>query len=152
KAAHRYNGDNVAFDNQPKLLTQAVQVSMERLRTEFIDLLYIHCPDEATPKYDAIGALTELEDKGNVSASSAANFSAEELAEGTKDGYVDVVQDHHHLLEREAEQKLFPSIEEHGMSFVPYFPFASGMLAGKYTKDTTFAEGDLRLQKPDFRG
>src|SRR5690625_1205057 len=43
-------------------------------------------------------------------------------------------------------------MNEHGMSFVPYFPFASGILAGKYTKETTFAEGDTRLKKPDFQG
>src|SRR5699024_7099500 len=113
---------------------------------------YIHFPDEDTPKYEAVGALQELKEKGIIRAIGVSNFSAEQLAEANKDGYVDVVQDHYNLIERGAEQKLFPYIEAHGMSFVPYFPFASGMLAGKYTKDTTFAEGDLRLQKPDFQG
>jgi len=152
KAAHRYNGEAVVFDNHPDFLRQAVKESMERLQTDFIDLFYIHFPDEDTPKYEAVGALQELKEKGIIRAIGVSNFSAEQLAEANEDGYVDVVQDHYNLLERGAEQKLFPYIEAHGMSFVPYFPFASGMLAGKYTKDTTFAEGDLRLQKPDFQG
>src|SRR5690625_522375 len=152
KAAQRFTDDGVVFDNTPDFLRQAVKESMERLQTDFIDLFYIHFPDEDTPKYEAVGALQELKEKGIIRAIGVSNFSQEQLAEANQDGYVDVVQDHYNLLERGAEQKLFPYIEAHGMSFVPYFPFASGMLAGKYTKDTTFAEGDLRLQKPDFQG
>src|SRR5699024_7549973 len=67
-------------------------------------------------------------------------------------GYVDVVQDHYNLLERGAEKELLPYVHEHGMSFVPYFPFASGILAGKYDENTKFEEGDLRLEKPAFQG
>lgn len=154
KAAHRYvgEGDVVVFDNTPDFLRQAVRESMERLQTDYIDLFYIHFPDEETPKYEAVGALQELKEKGIIRAIGVSNFSPEQLAEANQDGYVDVVQDHYNLLERGAEQEYFPYIREHGLSFVPYFPFASGILAGKYTKVTTFPEGDLRLQKPDFRG
>src|SRR5699024_9003181 len=58
----------------------------------------------------------------------------------------------YNLLERGAEKELLPYVHEHGMSFVPYFPFASGMLAGKYDENTKFEEGDLRLGKPEFQG
>lgn len=125
---------------------------MERLQTDFIDLFYIHFPDENTPKYEAVGALQELKEKGVIRAIGVSNFSAEQLAEANLDGYVDVVQDHYNLLTRGAEETLFPYIAKHNMSFVPYFPFASGILAGKYTPETTFEEGDLRLNKPDFQG
>ncbi len=152
KAAHRFTDDGVVFDNSPEFLRQAVKESMERLQTDFIDLFYIHFPDEGTPKYEAVGALQELKEKGIIRAIGVSNFSPEQLAEANQDGYVDVVQDHYNLLTRSAEQDYFPYMNEHGMSFVPYFPFASGILAGKYTAETTFAEGDTRLKKPDFQG
>src|SRR5699024_5005836 len=66
-------------------------------------------------------------------------------------GYVDVVQGQYYLLNRKAEKELFPYIRENSLSFVPFFPFASGILTGKYTKNTTFAAGDTRLQKPEFQ-
>src|SRR5690625_3172505 len=125
---------------------------MQRLQTDFIDLFYIHFPDEDTPKYEAVGALQELKEKGIIRAIGVSNFSPAQLAEANQDGYVDVLQENYNLLNRDAEEEIFPYVNEHGLSFVPYFPFASGILAGKYTADTTFAEGDLRLQKPEFRG
>lgn len=151
KAAHIFTDDGVEYDNSPDFLRRAVEESMGRLKTDFIDLFYIHFPDEATPKYEAVGALQELKEKGIIRAIGVSNFSPEQLAEANQDGYVDVVQDHYNLLARGAEEKFFPYIKAHHMSFVPYFPFASGILAGKYTQDTTFSEGDLRLNKREFQ-
>lgn len=152
KAAHRFVGGETIFDNTPTFLKESVKESMNRLQTDFIDLFYIHFPDKDTPKYEAVGALKELKDKGVIRAIGVSNFSPKQLAEANMDGYVDVVQGHYNLLERDAERTYFPYIQEHGMSFIPYFPFASGILAGKYTEATTFAAGDTRLQKPDFQG
>src|SRR5690625_378932 len=152
KAAHRFTDNGVEFDNSPEFLERAVEESMDRLQTDWIDLFYIHYPDEDTPKYEAVGALERLKEKGIIRAIGVSNFSAEQLAEANQDGYVDVVQDHYNLLHRSAEEILFPYIRENNMSFVPYFPFASGILAGNYTLETTFAEGDTRLKKADFQG
>src|SRR5699024_4651122 len=152
KAAHVFTDNGVEFDNDPEFLKRAVEESMGRLKTDFIDLFYIHFPDEHTPKYEAVGALQELKEKAIIRAIGVSNFSPEQLAEANQDGYVDVVQDHYNLLEHGAEKELLPYVHEHGMSFVPYFPFASGMLAGKYDENTKFEEGDLRLGKPEFQG
>src|SRR5699024_6659894 len=108
-------------------LKRAVEESMGRLKTDFIDLFYIHFPDEDTPKYEAVGALQELKEKGIIRAIGVSNFSPEQLAEANQDGYVDVVQDHYNLLERGAEIEPLPYVHDDGMSVVPYFPFASGM-------------------------
>src|SRR5699024_11557303 len=99
--------------------------SMVRMTTDFIDLFYNTFPDENTPKYEAVGALQEVKEKGIIRAIGVSNFSPEQLAEANQDGYVDVVQDHYNLLERWAEKELLPYVHEHRMSFVPYFPFAS---------------------------
>ncbi|SIS45143.1 myo-inositol catabolism protein IolS [Salimicrobium flavidum] len=138
--------------NRPEFLKEAVDSSLNRLGLDYIDLFYIHFPDEDTPKYEAVGALQELKEAGKIRAIGVSNFSMDQLKEANKDGYVDVIQEHYHLLNREAEKTYFPYTKENGISFVPFFPFASGLLAGKYDENTTFPEGDLRLNKPEFQG
>ncbi|MFS0674663.1 aldo/keto reductase [Ornithinibacillus sp. 179-J 7C1 HS] len=137
-------------DNSPEYLRETVDASLKRLQTDYIDLFYIHFPDKNTPKYEAVGALKELKDAGKIRAIGVSNFSQEQLIEANQDGYVDVLQGHYNLLNRQAEKDLFPYTIEHGISFVPYFPFASGLLAGRYTKKTTF--NDFRANMPHFQG
>ncbi len=152
KAAHKFVGEKTVFDNSPAFLKQAVEDSLKRLRTDYIDLFYIHFPDEDTPKYEAVGALKELKDAGKIRAIGVSNFSLEQLKEANRDGYVNVYQGLYNLIERENEQKFFSYTIENDISFVPFFPFASGLLAGKYTEETTFAEGDFRKNMEQFQG
>jgi len=151
KAAHDDSTGETVFNNRPEFLKQAVEDSLRRLQTDYIDLFYIHFPDDSTPKYEAVGALKQLKDEGKIRAIGVSNFSIEQLKEANQDGYVDVYQGKYNLLDRSAEEELFPYTLEHNISFVPYFPLASGLLAGKYTKSTTFPEGDLRRDQPDFQ-
>ncbi|MEC0184607.1 aldo/keto reductase [Paenibacillus peoriae] len=139
-----------AFDNNPSLLKEAVENSLKRLQTDYIDLFYIHYPDVETPKDEAVGALKELKDEGKIRAIGVSNFSIEQLREANKDGYVDVVQDEYNLFKRDREKDILPYAKENGLSFVPYFPLASGLLGGKYTKETTFS--DVRASLPMFQG
>ncbi len=140
KAAHRFAGTEVVFDNSPAFLKQAVEDSLQRLQTDYIDLFYIHFPDQDTPKDEAVGALKQLKDEGKIRAIGVSNFSIEQLKEANKDGYVDVYQGEYNLLSRDAEKELFPYATENGISFIPYFPLASGLLTGKYDKNTNFSE------------
>ncbi len=143
------DGERV-IDNSPAYLRETVDASLKRLQTDYIDLFYIHYPDENTPKYEAVGALKELKDSGKIRAIGVSNFSPEQLKEANQDGYVDVLQGHYNLLNRQAETDYFPYTIANNISFVPYFPFASGLLAGKYTKDTTF--DDFRKNMPHLQG
>lgn len=77
---------------------------MKRLQVDYIDLYYIHFPDENTPKDKAVAALKELKDEGKIKAIGVSNFSLEQLKEANKDGYVDVVQLEYNLLHRENEE------------------------------------------------
>lgn len=142
------NGEKL-IDNSPEYLRETVDASLKRLQTDYIDLFYIHYPDENTPKYEAVGALKELKDAGKIRAIGVSNFSPEQLKEANQDGYVDVLQGHYNLLNRQAEQDYFPYTIKNKISFVPYFPFASGLLAGKYSKDTQF--NDFRSNMPQFQ-
>ncbi|MDA7025170.1 aldo/keto reductase [Bacillus sp. CLL-7-23] len=152
KAAHKKTGDGFVFDNSPAFLKTSVDESLKRLKTDYIDLFYIHFPDEHTPKDEAVGALDELKQAGKIKAIGVSNFTIEQLKEANQNGLVDVLQSEYHLLSREAEQTYFPYTQEHNISFVPYFPLASGLLAGKYNENTTFPEGDLRREMEQFQG
>lgn len=150
KVAHKPVDDQIVFDNSPAFLREEVEKSLKRLQTDYIDLLYIHFPDQDTPKDEAVGALKELKDEGKIRSIGVSNFSLEQLKEANKDGYVDVYQGNYNLLSREAEKDIFPYAIEHNLSFIPYFPLAAGLLAGKYTKESTF--NDLRSDMPHFQG
>ncbi|SFJ81276.1 Predicted oxidoreductase [Halobacillus dabanensis] len=152
KGAQKFvNGEEV-LDNSPIFLKQSVEDSLKRLQTDYIDLYYIHFPDENTLKSEAIRALKELKDEGKIRSIGVSNMNLDQLKEANKDGHVDVFQGLYNLLQRDAEKEFFPYILENEISFVPFFPLASGLLAGKYDKHTTFPESDLRSSMPHFQG
>lgn len=150
KAAHKFVGKEVVFDNSPGFLKQSVEESLKRLQTDYIDLFYIHFPDQDTPKDEAVGLLKQLKDAGKIRAIGVSNFSIDQLKEANKDGYVDVYQGEYNLLSREAEQELFSYVTDKGISFVPYFPLASGLLTGKYDIHTNLTEKRGKFFKKDL--
>ncbi len=151
KAAH-VPGNEEQKDNSPEFLKNAVEDALQRLQTDYIDIFYIHFPDTKTPKNEAVAALHELKEAGKIRAVGVSNFSLAQIKEANLEGYVDIVEDQYSLLHRGAEQELFPYLAKHQISFVPYFPLASGLLTGKYSETTTFDKGDIRSNNPDFQG
>lgn len=149
KGAHYFEGTERRLSNHPDFLTAEVDKSLRRLQTDVIDLYYIHHPDEDTPKAEAVGALQRLKEAGKIRAIGVSNFSLEQLEAANQDGYVDVVQDGYNLINRSAENTLFPYCKSHDISFVPYFPFASGILAGRYDRDTVIKSN--QVAKPEFQ-
>ncbi|MED4730558.1 aldo/keto reductase [Aneurinibacillus migulanus] len=150
KGAHKFVDGKIVLDNSPAFLRESVESSLKRLQTDYIDLFYIHFPDESTPKDEAVGALKELKDAGKIKAIGVSNFSIEQLKEANKDGYVDVLQSEYNLFRRDAEKDLLPYTIENNISFIPYFPLAAGLLGEKYNKDTKFEDG--RAKNPLFQG
>lgn len=151
KAAHDPEND-YKFNNSPEFLRKSVEAALQRLQTNYIDIFYIHFPDEATPKNEAIAALHQLKEEGKIRAIGVSNFSLEQLKEANQDGHVDIVEERYSLVHREHEEDLFPYLKENRISFVPYFPLASGLLTGKYKPEDTFDESDHRSKRPDFNG
>ena len=151
KAAHDPSRGG-KFNNSPEFLKEAVEAALKRLQTDYIDIFYIHFPDETTPKNEAVAALHELKEAGKIRAIGVSNFSLEQLKEANQDGYVDIVEDRFSLIHREVEKELFPYLKENHISFVPYFPLASGLLTGKYDKEADFEDSDFRSKNPDFKG
>lgn len=150
KAAH-VPGNEGEKDNSPEFLRNAVEDALKRLKTSYIDIFYIHFPDHKTPKNEAVAALHELKEAGKIRAIGVSNFSLDQIKEANLEGYVDVVEDQYSLLHRHAETELFPYLKQHEISFVPFFPLASGLLTGKYTQELEFEDGDIRQDNPDFQ-
>ena len=125
----------------------AIVGTLERLRTDHVDLYYLHKPDPSTPVAETLGALDELVRAGTVRAIGCSNFSAEQLAEAdrvareTGTARFTVLQNHYSLLERRDDAEVLPLCRELGVSYVPYFPLASGLLTGKYRRGESAPEG-----------
>jgi aryl-alcohol dehydrogenase-like predicted oxidoreductase len=134
---------------------QAVDASLERLRTDHVDLLYYHRPDGVTPFGETLGALDELVRQGKARYAGCSNLTAEQLrevAEITKrEGLARIValQNEYSLLQRSAESDVLPLCREYGIGFVPYFPLASGLLTGKYRRGAEPPTGSRLEGRPE---
>lgn len=150
KIGPKFVDGNMTMDNSPDFIRSEVDAALKRMQTDVIDVMYLHYPDKVTPKDEAVGVLQELKTAGKIKAIGLSNFSPEQLKEANKDGYVDVFQGLYNLLDRSAEQLYLPYTRAQDISFIPYFPLASGLLAGKYRKEDSFQ--DLRANFPHFQG
>jgi aryl-alcohol dehydrogenase-like predicted oxidoreductase len=117
-----------------------VEASLQRLRTDYIDLYQYHRPDGTTPVAETLEALSELVTEGKVRYIGCSNFAAWELVDAewiSRSGglrrFVSA-QNEYSLLERGAEAELLPACERHGIGVLPYFPLANGLLTGKYRR------------------
>ena len=133
----------------PDYIRWAVESSLRRLRTDVIDVYQMHEPDPLTPIEETLGALNDLVHDGKVRWIGSSNFSAEqieaaeEVARGAGFHRFVSVQNHYSLVEREPEDEVLPLCERLGIGFLPYFPLASGLLTGKYTRGEEATEGRL---------
>ncbi|MGQ0824278.1 MAG: aldo/keto reductase [Actinomycetota bacterium] len=140
--------DEVRKGARPEYITRAVEDSLRRLATDRIDLYQLHVPDADVPLADTLGALDELVRVGKVVEIGCSNFSSDQLdeAESTSraQGWARFasVQNEYSLLRRGPERwGVLEACERNDVGFLPYFPLASGVLTGKYTRDAPPPEG-----------
>jgi aryl-alcohol dehydrogenase-like predicted oxidoreductase len=121
-------------------LVNAVDASLRRMQTDYIDLYQIHRWDAATPIEETLRALDDLVRAGKIRYIGASNFAAWQLARANLLAEVRgwspfvTVQPHYHKLERSIEQELDPYCNAFGVGILPYFPLAGGFLTGKYVR------------------
>jgi len=119
-------------------IRRAIDGSLERLGTDYVDLYQYHRPDGVTPIEETLGALEALVEAGKVRQVGSSNFSAAEVraADGLAHtrGWSPFIsaQNEYSLLKRDVEVELVPTLEELGLGLLPYFPLANGLLTGKY--------------------
>ncbi|HET7017940.1 MAG TPA: aldo/keto reductase [Streptosporangiaceae bacterium] len=130
-----------------RYLRHAVEQSLRRLQTDYIDLYQIHTPDPKTPIAETLSALNELVAEGKVRYFGHSNFSGWQIAEAAmladRHGWQPFIsaQNHWSLLERGAEAEVVPSARHFGLGVLPYFPLANGLLTGKIRRGQPAQEG-----------
>ena len=130
---------------------RSIDGSLDRLRTDRVDLFYYHAPDGITPPAETIGALAELADEGKIRAYGVSNVDAAQLREAAAvgDERLGVVQNEYNLLEGEAEAGVLQAARELGIGYVPYFPLASGLLTGKFRRGEEPPAGTRMASRSD---
>jgi aryl-alcohol dehydrogenase-like predicted oxidoreductase len=137
---------------KPAWVAQACEDSLRRLGTDRIDLYWLHAPDPETPIGDTLEALDGLVRDGKVRELGCSNFSAAQLDEAAAAAEergvrpFATVQNDYSLLQREPEKEVLGACTRLGMTFVPYFPLASGLLTGKYKRGVAPPEGTRLAQ------
>jgi aryl-alcohol dehydrogenase-like predicted oxidoreductase len=130
---------------------RAVEASLTRLQTEWIDLYQLHTPDPHTPVEETLDVLSDLVREGKVRYAGHSNLAGWQIAEAhfvaERRGSVPFVsaQDHYSLLARAAEREVLPAARRFGLGFFPYFPLHNGLLTGKFTRH--HAPADTRIMR-----
>jgi aryl-alcohol dehydrogenase-like predicted oxidoreductase len=141
------NGPDWGARASRRYVRRAVEASLRRLDTDHIDLYQLHQPDLVTPVEETLHALAELVTEGKVRYVGCSNFAAWEVVEAhwtaRTAGLQPFVsaQNEYSLYNRAAEEELVPALLRTGMSLVPYFPLAYGLLTGKYQRGEQAPEG-----------
>jgi aryl-alcohol dehydrogenase-like predicted oxidoreductase len=130
-----------------KYVMSAVEASLKRLKTDYIDLYYHHKPDPTVPVEETLRALDDLVKQGKVRAIANSNYDEAQIADADatakKLGITRFVaaQDELSLIKRGTERERIPAMQKCGLAFIPYFPLASGLLTGKYRRNAPMPEG-----------
>ena len=145
------DGDGGDPRGTPAYVRRAIEASLQRLRTDCVDVLYYHEPDGVTPLAETLGALGELASAGKIRAFGVSNLDAAQLREAAAGGdeRLAALQNEYNLLERGAERELLPLCREHGIGFVPYFPLANGLLTGKFRRGEEPPPGTRLSGRPE---
>jgi len=143
------NGQQVQ-DSRPERIQQSVEGSLQRLRTDVIDLYYQHRVDPTVPIEEVAGTVKELIAQGKVK-----HFGMSEAGVGTiRRAHavqpLTAVQSEYSLWWRRPEEELLPTLEELGIGFVPFSPLGKGFLTGTIDEKTTFVKSDFRNVIPRF--
>jgi aryl-alcohol dehydrogenase-like predicted oxidoreductase len=156
------NGPDWGVRGSRRYIRKAVESSLRRLGTDWIDLYQLHVPDEVTPIEETLAALSELVAEGKVRYLGSSQFAgwqvvdADWAARTNGSQHFISAQNRYNLLEREVEDELVPACEHLGIGVLPFFPLASGLLTGKYKRGaeppagTRLAKQPERLAHADF--
>ena len=141
------NGPDWGVRGSRRYIRKAVEASLRRLGTDWIDLYQMHRPDPQTPIEETLAALDELVREGKVRYLGSSNFAGWQVVDadwtaraGGTSRFISA-QNEYSLLEREVEEELVPACEHLGVGILPFFPLASGLLTGKYRRGEAAPSG-----------
>jgi aryl-alcohol dehydrogenase-like predicted oxidoreductase len=143
-------GRDSGLDSRPETIRASVDGSLQRLRTDRIDLLYQHRVDPAVPIEEVAGTVKELIDQGKVRHFGLSEAGAQTIRRAHAVQPVTALQSEYSLWWREPEVQIVPTLEELGIGFVAFSPLGKGFLTGTIDASTHFASGDFRNTVPRF--
>jgi aryl-alcohol dehydrogenase-like predicted oxidoreductase len=149
------NGPDWGVRGSRRYIRIAVENSLRRLGTDWIDLYQMHTPDPYTPVEETLASLTELVNEGKVRYIGSSNFAGWQVVDADwiaqTSGYEGFIsaQNEYSWLKRGIEAELVPALERTGQSLLPYFPLASGLLTGKYKRGADAPEGTRLASNSD---
>jgi len=144
------NGGQSGMDSRPEHIRDVAEASLQRLRTDRIDLFYQHRVDPNVAIEDVAATVKELIDEGKVRHFCLSEAGAQTIRRVHAVQPVTALQSEYSLWWREPEEKVLPILEELGIGFVPYSPLGRGFLTGKMNENTTFDSSDFRNTLPRF--
>jgi len=140
----------LSVNSRPEHIQEAVEGSLQRLKTETIDLLYQHRVDPDVPIEEVAGAVKDLIQQGKVKHFGLSEAGVKTIRRAHAVQPVTALQSEYSLWWRRPEAEVIPTLEELGIGFVPYSPLGKGFLTGKIGADATFASNDFRSTLPRF--
>ncbi|MFN8129162.1 MAG: aldo/keto reductase [Candidatus Nanopelagicales bacterium] len=143
-------GQARGLDSRPETIRRTVDESLQRLRTDYIDLLYQHRVDPDVPIEDVAGTVKELIAQGKVRHFGLSEAGVQTIRRAHAVQPVTALQSEYSLWWREPEAEILPTLVELGIGFVPFSPLGKGFLTGTIDENTRFAEGDFRNTVPRF--
>ncbi|MGE7770323.1 aldo/keto reductase [Viridibacillus arvi] len=141
----------IVTNNAPDYLRSACEASLQRLGLDYIDIYYIHFPEQGASLELAVAELVRLKQEGKIRAIGISNVTLEQLKEANSTGDIDVVQLEYNMLNRAIEEDILPYCIEQQIAVVAYGPLAFGILGGKYKKDLKLDSGDWRNRVDLFK-
>ena len=156
KFGHAMSDDAPPNRGSREYVRSAIEASLKRLRTDWVDLYQYHRPDGITPVAETLGALNELVEEGKVRHVGSSNFDgrmvveADDLARDRGWARFVSAQNEYSFLKRGAEEELLPTCERLGIGVLPYFPLASGLLTGKYRRGRPAPAGSRLVTRPEY--
>ena len=139
-----------ALDSRPDTIRRSVEKSLERLRTDRIDLLYQHRVDPNVPIEEVAGTVKELIEQGKVRHFGLSEAGVQTIRRAHAVQPVTALQSEYSLWWREPEDAILPTLEELGIGFVAFSPLGKGFLTGTIGRSTEFSSGDFRNTVPRF--
>jgi aryl-alcohol dehydrogenase-like predicted oxidoreductase len=143
-------GKWTALDSRPEHIREVVEASLNRLKTDVIDLYYQHRVDPNVPIEDVAGAVKDLIQQGKVKHFGLSEAGAKTIRRAHAVQPVTALQSEYSIWWREPETEILPTLEELGIGFVPFSPLGKGFLTGKITEETKFDKTDFRNIVPCF--
>ncbi|MGA3001907.1 MAG: aldo/keto reductase [Acetobacteraceae bacterium] len=152
KFGHKFGREmsQLGVDSRPEHIREVADASLQRLRTDRIDLFYQHRVDPNVPIEDVAGAVKDLIRQGKVRHFGLSEASARTIRQAHAVQPVAALQSEYSLWWREPELEILPTLEELGIGFVPFSPLGKGFLTGAIKADTQFGSKDLRNSIPRF--